>query len=56
MHDNNLLFKCTSVKLKDYLLKKGLEYFDIGINKKGLTYWAFAETPSFKKAIKNWKK
>ncbi|WP_010249175.1 hypothetical protein [Acetivibrio cellulolyticus] len=47
-------FNCTSVKLKDYLMRKGFEYFNVFINKEGWTIWKFAKTPKFNQALKEW--
>jgi hypothetical protein len=51
--NNNNIFPCTSVKLKKFLMDKGLEYFNILI-KDGWTTWQFAKTPKLYEALKEW--
>lgn len=50
------IYKCYSVGLKKFLLNQGLEYFNVGISTKKMTYWEFAKTPKFKKALDEWDK
>ena len=51
---NQNIFPCTSVKLKKYLMEKGIEYFSVYINDQGWTTWEFGKTPKFKEALKEW--
>jgi len=48
------IFRCYSVMLKKFLLESELEYFNVGVNDAGMTYWDFAKTPKFKKALDQW--
>ena len=48
------IFPCSSVKFKAFLLKKGLEYFNVSVDENNWTIWLFAKTPMFNKALKEW--
>ena len=51
---NNKKYKCTSVKLKEYLMSKGFRYIWVGKNDRGFTYWEFDVTDNFSQALSKW--
>lgn len=48
------IFPCKSVKLKQFLLSKRVQYFSVCIDENNWTVWLFAKTPMFNLALKEW--
>ncbi len=53
--NNNILYCCFSVPLRDYLLKNGQRYELCGLNPKTLKmFWVFIKTEKLKELLANW--
>ncbi|KNY24978.1 hypothetical protein [Pseudobacteroides cellulosolvens] len=49
-------FKCTSNKLKNFLMDKGLRYEKCYVDDNGWTIWTFSKTNEFYKVLREWER